>query len=200
MVEKNSETMTEATEHQAQAQHDVETEAVPAAAPSASEIDAIIRKRVYAAIGVGFVPVPLVDIAGLTAIQLELIHALANAYGVEFQKERVKSIISSLCGGVLSVATVPFFASIFKSIPVIGTTAGGATISIVGGASTYAIGKVFDRHFREGGNLMNLDVQETKTYFKTKLEEGKAFVSKMKPAKKEDVATDASTPESEATL
>lgn len=199
MVKKNSETVAEATEHQAQA-HEAETEAAQTAMPSACETDAIIRKRVYAAIGVGFVPVPLVDIAGLTAVQLELIHALAKAYGVEFQKERVKSIISSLCGGVLSVATVPFFASLFKSIPVIGTTAGGATISIVGGSSTYAIGKVFDRHFREGGNLMNLDAQEAKTYFKTKLEEGKAFVSKIKPAKKEDVAPDASTPEPEATV
>lgn len=203
MVKKNSETVAEATEQQSQVQHHAETETVEsavAAMPSDCEIDAIIRKRVYAAVGVGFVPVPLVDLAGLTAIQLELIHALAKAYGVEFQKERVKSIISSLCGGVLSVAMVPFFASIFKSIPVIGTTAGGATISIVGGASTYALGKVFDRHFRKGGNLLNLDAQEAKTYFKTKLEEGKNLVSKMKPAKKEGAAPAAPAPESEATV
>lgn len=203
MVKKNSETVTEANVEQSLDLRDAETQAGEtqvAAMPSECEIDAIIRKRVYAAIGVGFVPVPLVDLAGLTAIQLELIHALAKAYGVEFQKERVKSIISSLCGGVLSVAMVPFFASMFKSIPVIGTTAGGATISIVGGASTYAIGQVFDRHFREGGNLLNLDAQEAKTYFKTKLEEGKNLVSKMKPGKKEDVAPAAQAPESEATV
>jgi len=203
MVKKNSETVTEANVEQSLDLRDAETQAgeTPVAAmPSECEIDAIIRKRVYAAIGVGFVPVPLVDLAGLTAIQLELIHALAKAYGVEFQKERVKSIISSLCGGVLSVAMVPFFASMFKSIPVIGTTAGGATVSIVGGASTYAIGQVFDRHFREGGNLLNLDAQEAKTYFKTKLEEGKNLVSKMKPGKKEGVAPAAQAPESEATV
>ena len=198
MVKKNSETVADANVEQSLDLHAEETQAGEtqvAAMPSDCEIDAIIRKRVYAAIGVGFVPVPLVDLAGLTAIQLELIHALAKAYGVEFQKERVKSIISSLCGGVLSVAMVPFFASVFKSIPVIGTTAGGATISIVGGASTYAIGQVFDRHFREGGNLLNLDAQEAKTYFKTKLEEGKNLVSKMKPGKKEDPAQ---APEPEA--
>lgn len=196
MVKKNSETVHEGIDLQEQIQGESagETQAMP----SDCEIDAIIRKRVYAAIGVGFVPVPLVDLAGLTAIQLELIHALAKAYGVEFQKERVKSIISSLCGGVLSVAMVPFFASIFKSIPVIGTTAGGATISIVGGASTYAIGQVFDRHFRHGGNLLNLDAKEAKTYFKTKMEEGKTLVSKMKPGKKEDAAPAAQAPEPEA--
>ena len=198
MAKKNSETVHEGIDLQEQIQGEPagETQAMP----SDCEIDAIIRKRVYAAIGVGFVPVPLVDLAGLTAIQLELIHALSKAYGVEFQKERVKSIISSLCGGALSVAVVPFFASVFKSIPVIGTTAGGATISIVGGASTYAIGKVFDRHFRQGGNVLNLDAKEAKTYFKTKLDEGKTLVSKMKSAKKEDAGPAAQAPEPEASV
>lgn len=203
MVKKNSETVIETNEEQPLDLHDAETQAgenPSAAMPSACEIDTIIRNRVYAAVGVGFVPIPLVDMAGLTAIQLELIRALAKAYGVEFQKERVKSIISSLCGGVLSVAMVPFFASVFKSIPVIGTTAGGVTVSIVGGASTYAIGKVFDRHFREGGNLLNLDAQEAKTYFKAKMEEGKTLVSKMRPRKKEDAAPTDQAPESGATV
>lgn len=165
--------------------------------PSTCEVDAIIRKRVYAAIGVGFVPVPLVDLAALTAVQLELIHALTQAYSVEFKKERVKSILSSLGGSVLSVATVPLFASLFKSLPIIGTTTGAATVSIIGGASTYAIGKVFDRHFRKGGNLLNFDMQDAKVYFKTKLEEGKGVVAKMKPGKKDDA--DQATPEAEAT-
>jgi uncharacterized protein (DUF697 family) len=92
---------------------------------------------------------------------------------------------------------VPFFASLFKSIPIIGTTTGAATVSIVGGASTYAIGKVFDRHFRKGGTLLNFDMQEAKAYFKAKLEEGKGVVAKMKPGKKEDAPAPAA--ESEAT-
>lgn len=165
--------------------------------PCECEIDALIRKRVYAAIGVGFVPVPLVDLAGLTAIQLEMIHALTKAYGVEFKKERVKSIIASLSGGVVSVAAVPLFASLLKSLPIIGTTAGSATISIVGGSSTYALGKVFDRHFRKGGNLLNFDTEGAKSYFKTKLEEGKSVVAKMKPGKKAEAEQPAA--ESEAT-
>ncbi|GAU08612.1 YcjF family protein [Desulfoplanes formicivorans] len=160
--------------------------------PSEDEIDAIIRKRVYAAVGVGFVPVPLVDLAALTAVQLELIHALAKAYGVEFKKERAKSIISSLCGGVVSVASVPFFASLFKSLPVVGSTAGAATVCIVGGGVTYAIGSVFDRHFRHGGTLLDFDAQNAKSYFKTKVEEGKDIAAKMKP-KKDDAAGEAAT-------
>ena len=156
------------------------SEAAPGGCPTECVIDAIIRKRVYAAVGIGFIPVPLVDMAGLTAVQLELIHALSKAHGVEFRKERVKSIISSLCGGVLTTASVPLAASLLKSIPLIGFTAGAASISIMGGASTYALGWVFDRHFRNGGTLKNFDAQEAKAYFKTKMEEGKGMVSRMK--------------------
>lgn len=156
--------------------------------PSTCEVDAIIRKRVYAAIGIGFVPVPLVDLVGITAVQLEMIHALAKAYNVEFKKERVKSILSSLCGSVVTVAAVPVLASLFKSIPVIGSTTGAATISITGGATTYAVGWVFDRHFRKGGNLVNFDTQEAKEYFKTKMSEGKSLVSKMKSKTKKDAS------------
>ena len=143
-------------------------------------MDAIIRKRVYGAIGVGFIPVPLVDFLGLTALQIEMIHTLAKAHGVEFKKERVKSIISSLCGSLLTTASVPLAASLFKSIPVIGITAGAATISIMGGSTTYALGWVFDRHFRKGGNLIDFNAEEAKTYFKEKVEEGKDLVGKLK--------------------
>lgn len=148
--------------------------------PSREAVDAIIRKRVYGAIGIGFVPVPLVDFLGLSALQLELIRSLAKAYGVEFKKERAKSIISALCGGFLTTAGVPLAASVFKSIPVIGPVAGAASISIMGGASTYALGWVFDRHFRKGGNLVDFDAEEAKAYFKTKVDEGKTFIDKMK--------------------
>ncbi|SDF24531.1 YcjF family protein [Desulfovibrio legallii] len=150
------------------------------APPTQEAVDALIRKRVYGAIGIGFVPVPLVDFLGLTALQLEMVHALTKAYGLEFKKERAKSIISSLLSGVLTTACVPLAASLFKSIPVVGYTAGAASISILGGATTYALGRVFDRHFRKGGNLVDFNAEEAKTYFKDKVEEGKSMVGAMK--------------------
>ena len=169
----------------------VQAETCERPCPTEEIADAIIRKRVYGAIGIGFVPVPLVDFLGLTALQIELIHALAKAHGVEFKKERVKSIISSLCGSLLTTASVPLAASLFKSIPVIGITAGAATISIMGGASTYALGWVFDRHFRKGGNLIDFNAEEAKTYFKEKVEEGKTFVGKIKNKIKKETKDEA---------
>ena len=203
MMKDTLENKVDGVEDQAAAQAETETETVTCERPCPTEevVDAIIRKRVYGAIGVGFIPVPLVDFLGLTALQIEMIHTLAKAHGVEFKKERVKSIISSLCGSLLTTASVPLAASLFKSIPVIGITAGAATISIMGGSTTYALGWVFDRHFRKGGCLIDFDADEAKAYFKEKVEEGKNLVGKLKKKVKkeaaeapaEDTATEAKT-------
>ena len=201
MMKDTLENKVDGVEDQAAAQAETETVTCERPCPTEEVVDAIIRKRVYGAIGVGFIPVPLVDFLGLTALQIEMIHTLAKAHGVEFKKERVKSIISSLCGGLLTTASVPLAASLFKSIPVIGITAGAATISIMGGSTTYALGWVFDRHFRKGGCLIDFDAEEAKTYFKEKVEEGKNFVGKLKKKVKkeaaeapaEDTATEAKT-------
>ena len=188
MMKDTLENKVDGVEDQAAAQAETETVTCERPCPTEEIADAIIRKRVYGAIGIGFIPVPLVDFLGLTALQIEMIHALAKAHGVEFKKERVKSIISSLCGGLLTTASVPLAASLFKSIPVIGITAGAATISIMGGSTTYALGWVFDRHFRKGGCLIDFDAEEAKTYFKEKVEEGKNFVGKLKKKIKKETA------------
>ena len=199
MMKDTLENKIDGVEDQAASQAEAEAETCERTCPSVETVDAIIRKRVYAAIGIGFVPVPLIDFLGLTAIQIELIHALAKAHGVEFKKERVKSIISSLCGSLLSTASVPLAASLLKCIPVIGTTAGAATACIMGGSTTYALGWVFDRHFRKGGCLVDFDAEEAKTYFKEKVEEGKNFVGKLKKkVKKESAETPAEETATEA--
>ena len=190
MMKDTLENKVDGVEDQAAAQAETETETVTCERPCPTEevVDAIIRKRVYGAIGVGFIPVRLVDFLGLTALQIEMIHTLAKAHGVEFKKERVKSIISSLCGSLLTTASVPLAASLFKSIPVIGITAGAATISIMGGSTTYALGWVFDRHFRKGGCLIDFNADEAKAYFKEKVEEGKNLVGKLKKKVKKESA------------
>ena len=188
MMKDTLENKVDGVEDQAAAQAETETVTCERPCPSEEVVDAIIRKRVYGAIGVGFIPVPLVDFLGLTALQIEMIHTLAKAHGVEFKKERVKSIISSLCGSLLTTASVPLAASLFKSIPVIGITAGAATISIMGGSTTYALGWVFDRHFRKGGCLIDFDADEAKAYFKEKVEEGKNLVRKLKKKVKKESA------------
>lgn len=158
------------------------------------EVDAIMRKRIYASLALGLAPVPLLDLVGLTAIQIELVHALAKKYEVPFKKNVAKTLISSLVGGVLPVGVAPLFASLIKAVPVIGLTTGAASMCILGGASTYAVGKIFARHFAAGGTLLDLKAEQVKDSFKEQFEKGKKLVSSMK--KDKEAATE---PESAGT-
>jgi uncharacterized protein (DUF697 family) len=138
-----------------------------------SDVDQIVRRHVYGAMALGLVPVPIIDVVGLTALQLNLVNSLSKAYGVNFQANLVKPIIGSLVGGVLPVAVTPIFASLIKAIPVIGYTAGAASLSLLGGAATYAIGRVFSKHFASGGTIHTFDAEAAKAAFKEEFESGK---------------------------
>ena len=153
-----------------------------------AEIDAIIRKRVYGAMALGLAPVAVLDLVGLFGIQVELVNALAEKYGVPFRKDRAKNLIGSLLGSALPVAIAPAAFSLLKAIPLIGMTAGAATMTIMGGASTYAIGRVFNRHFASGGTMLDMEAGKLKESFRTHYNEGKEYVKnlrKKKPAEGE---------------
>lgn len=64
-------------------------------------------------------------------------------------------------------------ASALKAIPGIGTILGIGSQVVFAGASTYALGKVFQSHFDENGNLFNLNVDKMKDRFKGFMDNGK---------------------------
>lgn len=137
----------------------------------------IIKNRVIVSAGLGLVPVPLVDLVGLTTIQLEMLARLTKLYDVPFRKNVGKSLIAGLVGGVLPVSIMPGTFSLLKAVPLIGWATGAATMSILGGAATYAIGKVFVSHFEAGGTLLNFNPEAMKEYFAEQFEEGKKVAS-----------------------
>ncbi|RJE78152.1 GTPase [Pseudoalteromonas sp. MSK9-3] len=141
------------------------------------EADKIIKNSVYGAAGVGLVPIPWVDFVGLTAIQIKMLHSLSKVYGVEFSESRGKAVITSLVSGYLPIALVQPIASFIKSIPLVGQLTGAVTMSILGGATTYAIGRVFNLHFAAGGTFWDLDANKMRAYFEEQFEEGKKVTS-----------------------
>ncbi len=144
------------------------------------ESSRIIKNRVIASVGLGLIPIPLVDVVGLGSIQLEMVARLAKLYDVPFRKNVGKSIIASLLGGVLPVSMTPAVFSLLKAVPVVGWTTGALTMSVLGGGATYAIGKVFVKHFEAGGTLLNFDTAAMKEYFAQQFEKGKKFASEAK--------------------
>lgn len=153
---------------------------IPAAAaeqgPAASrtlEADKIIRQYIGWSCAGGLVPVPLLDIAAITAAQLGLVRELSILYGVPFQEHLGRNLVASLVGGVGSAAAGRgVFCSVLKAVPVIGAAGGLISVPIVAGSATYALGRVFVEHFESGGTLLNFDPKPMRGYFEAQFKEG----------------------------
>jgi len=158
-----------------------------------AQAEAQIHKYTAGAMAVGIIPVPLVDLAALVALQLKMLHSLSKTYEVPFKANIGKSAISSLVGGYGPYASaVPLAASIGKLIPGIGHISSGATLVILNGASTYAVGKVFEQHFASGGTFLSFDPEKVRGYFGEQYEKGKEVVANMR-GKKDADATESET-------
>jgi len=136
------------------------------------EADKIVRNHVLGSIATGVVPVPLIDLIVLTGVQLRMVRALAKHYEVEFAEQRVKSLIGTL----VSLGATATIGSLLKAaIP------GARALFGLGGlalpaATTYAVGRVFIKHFESGGTVWTFDPSRAKEDFDAEVEAGKQVV------------------------
>ena len=148
--------------------------------PKYQRANSVVRNRVLVSAGIGLIPVPLIDLVALTGVQLDMLKVLAKLYEIPFRRDIGKSIIATLSGSVGAVTMTPTLSSLIKAIPLIGQTTGAVTMSLVGGATTYAIGKVFIQHFETGGTLLNFNPRKVKDYFAAQYKKGEKVVSEIK--------------------
>jgi uncharacterized protein (DUF697 family) len=134
--------------------------------------------------GAGLIPVPFLDFAAVTAIQIDMLQQLANLYEIDYSNSTGKTFVSALAGSTLA----KLGASLVKSIPGIGTVLGGISMSVLSGASTYAIGQVVINHLETGGNFLNIDLARARRGYDEAFEQGKTFVAGLK--EKEGAAQD----------
>ena len=148
----------------------------------------LVRKYMWWTMGAGLIPVPLVDVAAVSGIQLKMLKDVSDIYEIKFSENRGKSIVSALLGSVVpNSLTTGGMGSLLKMIPVIGTVIGGISMSLFSGAATYAIGKAFIQHFEAGGTFLDFDPVKIKDYFKSKFQEGKVIAEEMNKKKTEKV-------------
>ncbi len=140
------------------------------------QADKIIQNHVLYSMGLGIIPLPFVDIVGVTATQVDMIHQISKLYGKKFSDIAGKSFIASTTG--TSLARIG--ASFIKAIPGIGSVIGGVSMSIMSGASTYAIGQVCKRFFEDGLDLDDIDQDLAKSIYEEELEKGKQVASDLK--------------------
>lgn len=133
-----------------------------------------ITKYSLFAAGAGFIPVPMVDWAAISALQLKLVADISDIYGVEFRKSRVSSILGSLVGGWAGTTAGYGLVHLVKALPVVGPILAGLTVPATAGASTYAVGKVFMQHFAAGGTLLDFDPDKMREYYKAEMQAANA--------------------------
>jgi len=124
-----------------------------------------VKKYMLGAMAVGVIPVPMLDLAVLTGLQLDMIHSISQRYEVPFSKELAKSIVSVLAGDAVLFTTATPVASLIKIVPVLGQLSGTISMITLGGATTYAIGKVFIQHFESGGTFLDFNLEKAKAHF-----------------------------------
>jgi len=142
--------------------------------------ESVIKNHVLGSMGIGLLPIPLLDMAALTGVQVNMLRKLAKIYDVPFSKDKGKHVLASLLGGGVPVVSAGAVGSFIKTIPVVGQTVGMLTMPVIAGATTYAVGKVFLQHFASGGTFLNFRPEEVKTYYEKMFKEGEKVAAGMK--------------------
>lgn len=137
----------------------------------------IVKRNALYSAGVGIFPMPVVNVAGVAALQIKMLRELAAHYDVPFREDRVKSIVSALLGGVVSARLGYGLAGTISALPLVGPIVGIATLPFFAGAATWAIGKVFIQHFASGGTFLDFDPDKVRGYFKEQYGKAKSAVA-----------------------
>lgn len=146
-----------------------------------SAADNTIKYYCFWSFSTALIPVPLVDLAAMSAIQTKMISELSELYEVPFSQGLAKKAIATLVASASSSS----FASLIKLVPGIGYFGLAIPLATLNVSYTYAVGKIFAQHFQSGADLASFDPDAQKTNFKEKLEEGKEYARKTKQAFKQ---------------
>lgn len=155
-----------------------QTEAAKATRQDAAK--GVIRRSTYWALGIGLVPLPLVDLVALTAVQVKMLKEISDIYEVKFFEDKAKTIVGVLIAGLGGLSLTAMVArSLFRVVPVVGGLVAAVSLPVVAGAITTAVGNVFIMHFEAGGTLLDFDAKKMREYFRKEFDKAKDVVKNM---------------------
>ena len=145
----------------------------------AEKVEETVHNNMLIAMGCGLIPLPVYDNLAISSVQLKMLAELCSEYGIEFKKNWGKAVIATLLSSLsVDVLGRGIVRSFFKLIPFVGPIAGGLSMSLSAGATTFAIGKVFAQHFESGGTFLNFDAKKMKANFSDEFHKGITTVKK----------------------
>jgi uncharacterized protein (DUF697 family) len=118
----------------------------------------------------GLLPVPLVDLAAVGGVQLQMLRRLSQIYDIPFSKNRGKAIVASFAGTMIPASTGLGMVSVLKAVPVAGTAIGALTAPALSVGATYVIGMAFIEHFASGGTLLDFEPPDYHEFIKANAE------------------------------
>lgn len=169
-----------------------ETMSTTSTEPETVTLDTVSSKQAVAerivltstglAAGAGAIPLPIWDVAAVTAIQLKMLADVSSLYGVPFKDNLGKSAIAALLGGLAPEWLARGVLGVLvKAFPGVGSIAGAVATPALSAAFTYGIGRVFIRHYESKGTLLTFKSKEFKETF---TEEVKSGIEKVSAAAK----------------
>jgi uncharacterized protein (DUF697 family) len=139
------------------------------AAPTQSDIYAarrrllagriVERHAAYSAVG-GVIPLPIANVASITAIIVRMVRRLSDLYCVPFERDRARAILVGLLGGATPTGLAAVTTSTLVYVIPGANLVGLAVSSVAGSACTRAIGRVFVEHFEDGATLTDFPTIE----------------------------------------
>jgi uncharacterized protein (DUF697 family) len=121
----------------------------------------------------GLLPVPVVDLAAVGGVQLQMLRRISQIFDIPFSKNRGKAIMASFAGTMIPASTGLGVASMIKAVPVAGTAIGALTTPALSVGATYVIGMAFIEHFASGGTLLDFEPPDYQEFIKTNMAPGK---------------------------
>jgi uncharacterized protein (DUF697 family) len=118
----------------------------------------------------GIIPVPIVDVAAVGGVQVQMLRRLSQIYDVPFSENRGKSLIAALAGALVPLTSTIGIYSAVKVVPFIGTIIGELAMPVLSAGATYAIGQAFIKHFESGGTLLDFNPPDYRELVKSQKE------------------------------
>ena len=114
----------------------------------------------------GLIPVPVVDLAAVGGVQVQMLRKLSNIYGVPFSQNRGKALVAGILGSMIPASSGMGAASLIKGVPLAGTAISAVAMPTLSVGATYAIGRAFIQHFATGGTLLDFNPPDYNEFLK----------------------------------
>jgi uncharacterized protein (DUF697 family) len=138
-----------------------------------SRVEEIVKNRALLAVGVGLVPVPVLNLVSVAAIHISMVQSITRLYNIEVKKSWIKNVIASALGGLSATALSGTVAKGLGAAPLVGTSLAVLSAPAMNGLVTYAIGYMFIRYFESPEGLLKANAAALREWFQEGFKDGR---------------------------